>query len=145
MSHAAVLARAVSDAIVGQPDWQAAVAAAWLHGIGSGLRLVDTGCIPVDGARFLARGGWPDPVVALVAHHRHPALTTPDVHRLKEFPAAPQPAAAVLLAAEEAVAAIQSPAQMATTAPLPRQRSPRDRRMFTSRYRRGPGALHRAP
>lgn len=44
-------------------------AAAWLHDVGYGPRLVDTGFHPVDGARFLQRIGASQLVVSLVAHH----------------------------------------------------------------------------
>ncbi len=45
------------------------VAAAWLHDIGYGARVRDTGFHPLDGARFLQANGWPDRVCALVAYH----------------------------------------------------------------------------
>ena len=44
-------------------------AAAWLHDIGYGPQLVDTGFHPVDGARFLRRIGASNLVTSLVAHH----------------------------------------------------------------------------
>jgi putative nucleotidyltransferase with HDIG domain len=45
------------------------VAAAWLHDIGYGSRLRDSGFHSLDGAQYLRREGWPEPVCALVAHH----------------------------------------------------------------------------
>jgi hypothetical protein len=47
----------------------ALVAAAWLHDIGYGPDLVETGFHPLDGARFLRRIGADDRVARLVAHH----------------------------------------------------------------------------
>jgi predicted hydrolase (HD superfamily) len=47
----------------------ALVSAVWLHDIGYGPELVDTGFHPLDGARFLRRIGTDDRVVRLVAHH----------------------------------------------------------------------------
>lgn len=44
-------------------------AAAWLHDIGYGPQLVDTGFHPVDGARFLRRIGASNLVTSLVAYH----------------------------------------------------------------------------
>jgi HD superfamily phosphodiesterase len=43
--------------------------AAWLHDIGYGPDLVETGFHPLDGARFLRRIGAGDRLVRLVAHH----------------------------------------------------------------------------
>jgi predicted hydrolase (HD superfamily) len=45
------------------------VAAAWLHDIGYGSGLRDSGFHPLDGAQYLRREGWPAPVCDLVAHH----------------------------------------------------------------------------
>ncbi|HME77045.1 MAG TPA: HD domain-containing protein [Mycobacterium sp.] len=45
------------------------VAAAWLHDIGYGSRLRDSGYHPLDGAQYLRREGWPEAVCDLVAHH----------------------------------------------------------------------------
>ena len=47
----------------------AVVAAAWLHDVGYGKAVADTGFHPVDGARWLAGQGAPPGVVALVAYH----------------------------------------------------------------------------
>jgi predicted hydrolase (HD superfamily) len=47
----------------------ALVAAAWLHDIGYGPDLVETGFHPLDGARCLRRIGAGDRVARLVAHH----------------------------------------------------------------------------
>ena len=43
--------------------------AAWWHDLGYAPALRDTGCHQVDGARYLAREGYPERLVALVAHH----------------------------------------------------------------------------
>src|SRR5262245_20637681 len=45
------------------------VAAAWLHDIGYGSLVRDTGFHPIDGAQYLRREGWPKPVYDLIAHH----------------------------------------------------------------------------
>jgi putative nucleotidyltransferase with HDIG domain len=45
------------------------VAAAWLHDIGYGSQLRESGFHPLDGARYLRREGWPEAVCDLVAHH----------------------------------------------------------------------------
>jgi len=47
----------------------ALVAAAWLHDIGYGPAVTDTGFHPLDGARLLRRIGADDRVARLVAHH----------------------------------------------------------------------------
>lgn len=47
----------------------AVVMAAWLHDVGYGESVVDTGFHPVDGAKWLADQGAPPGVVALVAYH----------------------------------------------------------------------------
>jgi putative nucleotidyltransferase with HDIG domain len=47
----------------------ALAAAAWLHDIGYGPDVADTGFHPLDGARFLRRIGAGDRVARLVAHH----------------------------------------------------------------------------
>jgi HD superfamily phosphodiesterase len=47
----------------------AVTAAAWLHDIGYGPSLVDTGFHPLDGARFLQRAAFHTLIVSLVAHH----------------------------------------------------------------------------
>ncbi|MBF5082773.1 HD domain-containing protein [Quadrisphaera sp. INWT6] len=53
----------------GQRAGEVLVAAAWLHDIGYAAPLVDHGFHPVDGAQHLRSTGWPEEVVALVAHH----------------------------------------------------------------------------
>ncbi|HYB17520.1 MAG TPA: HD domain-containing protein [Streptosporangiaceae bacterium] len=45
------------------------VAAAWLHDIGYAPDLAETGFHPLDGARFLRKGGADDRLACLVAHH----------------------------------------------------------------------------
>jgi putative nucleotidyltransferase with HDIG domain len=67
---AGVAARAQAlAATVPPPAADTLVAAAWLHDIGYGSRLRDSGFHPLDGAQYLRREGWPEPVCALVAHH----------------------------------------------------------------------------
>lgn len=45
------------------------VAAAWLHDVGYGARVRESGFHPLDGATFLKEQYFPDLVVSLVAHH----------------------------------------------------------------------------
>lgn len=67
---AAVAARAQTlAATVARSEVDSLIAAAWLHDIGYGFRLRDSGFHPLDGALYLRREGWPEPVCALVAHH----------------------------------------------------------------------------
>ena len=61
-------AERVADAVPPE-DREILVAAAWLHDIGYGPGLTDTGFHPLDGARFLRRIGASDRVARLVAHH----------------------------------------------------------------------------
>jgi hypothetical protein len=49
----------------------ALVAAAWLHDIGYGPAVTDTGFHPLDGARFLRRIGSGEHLARLVAHHSY--------------------------------------------------------------------------
>ena len=56
-------ARAQSLAVtVAQAAAEELIAAAWLHDIGYGSLLRDTGFHPIDGAQYLRRKGWPKPV-----------------------------------------------------------------------------------
>jgi hypothetical protein len=48
--------------------------AAWLHDVGYSPRVMTTGLHPLDGARFLQRGGAGEVVVSLVAHHTGAAV-----------------------------------------------------------------------
>ncbi|GHJ49221.1 metal-dependent phosphohydrolase, HD subdomain protein [Catellatospora sp. TT07R-123] len=57
------------SASVAAADRELLVAAAWLHDIGYHTELAETGFHPLDGASWLHRQGWPEPVCALVAHH----------------------------------------------------------------------------
>ena len=54
---------------VAGPEQESLCAAAWLHDIGYARGLVDTGMHSIDGANYLRRHGWPERIVALVAHH----------------------------------------------------------------------------
>lgn len=56
-------------ATVARSEAHSLIAAAWLHDIGYSVRLRDTGFHPLDGALYLRREGWPEPVCTLVAHH----------------------------------------------------------------------------
>ena len=65
------------------------VAAAWLHDIGYSPAVTDSGLHSLDGARYLARAGWPSDIVALVAHHTCARFeaTERNLHdQLNEFP-----------------------------------------------------------
>jgi HD superfamily phosphodiesterase len=53
---------------LGLPD-DVLASAAWLHDIGYGPALVETGFHPLDGARFLRRIGTDDRLARLGAHH----------------------------------------------------------------------------
>jgi hypothetical protein len=67
----AVAARAdgLTPAITGEDDRRLLVVAAWWHDLGYAPALRDTGAHQIDGARYLAAEGYPDRLVALVAHH----------------------------------------------------------------------------
>lgn len=73
--HTRAVARRAREAVPavtatgGQHAGEVLVAAAWLHDIGYAAPLVDHGFHPVDGAQHLRATGWPEEVVALVAHH----------------------------------------------------------------------------
>lgn len=45
------------------------VAAAYLHDIGYGQDLIDTGFHPIDGARYLRAACWSEDIVSMVAFH----------------------------------------------------------------------------
>ena len=67
----AVAARAdgLTPAVTPMDDRLLLVVAAWWHDLGYAPALRDTGCHQIDGARYLAREGYPGRLVALVAHH----------------------------------------------------------------------------
>ncbi len=50
-------------------DRELLVVSAWWHDLGYAPQLARTGFHPLDGARFLADGGYPTRLCALVAHH----------------------------------------------------------------------------
>ena len=56
-------------ACVDPADHDLLVASAWLHDIGFDVPDKPTGFHPLDGAYFLRDAGWPERLVALVAHH----------------------------------------------------------------------------
>ena len=62
---------------LGVDEPETVVVAALLHDIGYSPVIARTGFHPLDGALFLAREGWPDAVVLLVAHHSHAAVLAP--------------------------------------------------------------------
>ena len=67
----AVAARAdgLTPAVLPMDDQPVLVVAAWWHDLGYAPALRDTGSHQIDGARYLAREGYPERLVALVAHH----------------------------------------------------------------------------
>jgi putative nucleotidyltransferase with HDIG domain len=65
----AARAEALSLAVTPVEDRPLLVVAAWWHDLGYAATLGDTGCHQIDGARYLAREGYPHRLVALVAHH----------------------------------------------------------------------------
>jgi putative nucleotidyltransferase with HDIG domain len=67
----AVAARAkeLIRAVTPVQDRQLLAVAAWWHDLGYAHELQDTGCHQIDGARYLDREGYPERLVALVAHH----------------------------------------------------------------------------
>ena len=67
----AVAARAdgLTPAVTPVADRSLLVVAACWHDLGYAPALRDTGCHQIDGARYLEREGYPDRLVALVAHH----------------------------------------------------------------------------
>ena len=62
-------ARSIATAaLTSAGDQEALVAAAWLHDVGYGPEVAETGFHPLDGARLVEAAGRPR-VAALVAHH----------------------------------------------------------------------------
>ncbi|MGH2601444.1 MAG: HD domain-containing protein [Dehalococcoidia bacterium] len=75
----AVAARARDiAAVVPAADRTLLVAAAWLHDIGYGPEVRQTGFHPLDGARYLASAGADHRLCALVAHHSGAAYEAAD-------------------------------------------------------------------
>lgn len=72
---------------IGSDDPVALVSAAWLHDIGYAAALADTGMHALDGARFLERTGWPERIVALVAHHSGSRFVAEDLGHAAELAA----------------------------------------------------------
>lgn len=70
-NHVQAVARRAEELSEGmsEPDRCTAIAAAWLHDIGYAPEIGHTQFHPLDGARWLARQGWPADIVELVAHH----------------------------------------------------------------------------
>ena len=65
----AARAHELMPAVTPMQDRQLLVVTAWWHDLGYAPSLRDTGCHQIDGARYLAREGYPERLVALVAHH----------------------------------------------------------------------------
>jgi hypothetical protein len=66
-------------------------AAAWLHDVGYGPRLVDTGFHPLDGARFLERIQASGLLVSLVAYHSGAVFEAEERGLAKELARFPEP------------------------------------------------------
>jgi hypothetical protein len=65
-----VAAQAHEVRVLLEEPWKSAIVdAAWLHDIGYAQSIVQVGFHPLDGARWLARQGWPVEVCRLVAWH----------------------------------------------------------------------------
>jgi hypothetical protein len=71
LRHTAGVARRAGELTPAVPPGQLrlVIAAAWLHDIGYSTLIADTGFHPLDGAVYLRQHGWPEALVALVAHH----------------------------------------------------------------------------
>jgi len=69
--HTIGVARAAGEVahLLDGEDPDVLIAAAWLHDIGYGPTIAETGFHPLDGARYLDRLRWPARIGALVAHH----------------------------------------------------------------------------
>jgi hypothetical protein len=79
--------RGVSDGLI---------SAAWLHDVGYASQVVDTGCHPIDGARFLMSMDVPVEVVGLVAHHTGAAYEARERGLLAQWKELPTPDAEAL-------------------------------------------------
>jgi len=78
-----VAVRAESVARQLDVDFDVLVSSAWLHDLGYGPAISDTGFHPLDGARFLRDDGWHAQICSLVAHHSA-ALTEAKLRGLSE-------------------------------------------------------------
>lgn len=69
--HSQAVARRAEEVAQALPpgEGEVLVAAAWVHDVGYTCTLAETGMHQLDGARFLARQGFPLRMCALVAHH----------------------------------------------------------------------------
>ncbi|WP_298457896.1 HD domain-containing protein [uncultured Cellulomonas sp.] len=77
--------------------------AAWLHDVGYGRAIMDTGFHALDGARYLRRCGTSELVVSLVAHHSGAAIEADErglSRELSEFAAPPEDLLDVLVWAD---------------------------------------------
>lgn len=87
LAHVAGVARTASSQLA-VVEFDALVAAAWLHDIGYAARLSLTGFHPLDGARYLQSIGYSDLVVSLVAFHSEAMVEAEErglLHELREF------------------------------------------------------------
>jgi HD domain len=62
-------AAGLTHAVTPVEDRPLLVVAAWWHDLGYAPTLQETGCHQIDGGRYLAREGYLERLVALVAHH----------------------------------------------------------------------------
>lgn len=76
-SGRAALHAAANVQALDRPRGEIIVAAAWLHAVGESPSVSGTGFAPVDGAVHLLAGGWPTPIVNLVAHQGQARLIAP--------------------------------------------------------------------
>lgn len=88
-------------------DQDLLLAAAWLHEVGHGHPQPPTGFHPLDGAYLLRDAGWPERLVALVAHHseaRYTAAALDLLDALNEFDRERGPVADALVYADMSTA-----------------------------------------
>ncbi len=99
-SHAEELAAALPTAA----DLDVLLVAAWLHDVGYGPAVRNSGFHPLDGARFLQSHGWPPRICALVAHHSGAEFTAEASglqQALSQYPREESPTADALTYADQ--------------------------------------------
>lgn len=75
----------IASVTIGPQDRALLEAAAWLHDIGYGPEVADTGFHPLDGARYLERYGAPQRLINLVANHSCARFEADERGRLPEL------------------------------------------------------------
>ncbi|MTD53411.1 three-helix bundle dimerization domain-containing protein [Amycolatopsis pithecellobii] len=70
-AHTQGVARRAAEiaGLLSHEDGKVLAASAWLHDIGYAPDVAELDFHQLDGARYLARAGWPERICALVAHH----------------------------------------------------------------------------